>query len=277
MPRIKNGIKRYFLIFNILIAANIFVFSTCYGQEEGDFVPVRLAKKAALHYAQEVFGQLKFWQIRTCYNVDDDPSAYVVTFYSGSGQRPNLNDVIRKTAAERTKRIELEEQLAQENQTTPAQRAVIAGKISKAWTRMRQEQDFVTVITSATSGRPPIMQMYRGLPPHIVGLEDAREVARKQLKSQNIRLKKLIHYGLFDFTFEFEEVVESELSAVPPVSKGRKTLRRKKVTAEKKSILVDPLRFKKTTRKGLKRKKRLKFKRKKTQKKWDFIKDLPSE
>jgi hypothetical protein len=195
----KYGKSIIFIVFFQMFFLMVFQLQ---GVAADKIVPVELSRKAALHYAGEIFGQVRYFDHTTYFNLDDEPIVYVFTLYKKSGPLPDIAEIKSNVYAYRVKRLEIEKSI---NDWPLSERTDKRAEIKNYWTKMRHEEDFVTVIASTTYDQVPIIEMYAGLPPHIVASEDAKEIARTVLDKTSIRLEKLRYVAPLRFEFEYAD------------------------------------------------------------------------
>lgn len=190
------------IIFIIFFQVFFLMFFQLQGFAAGEIVPVELSRKAALHYAGEIFGQVRYFDHTTYFDLDDEPIVYVFTLYRKSGALPAIDEIKSNVNAYRAKRLEIEKSI---NDLQLTEKDEKRAEIKEFWKRMRHEEDFVTVTASATYRQVPVIQMYAGLPPHIVAFEDAKETAASVLDETSIRLERLRYPVPLRFEFEFSD------------------------------------------------------------------------
>ncbi|KPJ87457.1 MAG: hypothetical protein AMS17_08470 [Spirochaetes bacterium DG_61] len=187
----------------LLMLVMIFViFSLPESHAQNDLVPIELSLKASIYYAEEIFGEVRFLDVVTYYDMDDKAAIYVFTLYRKPGEIPKLAEIKKELRLIREEKIQLD------RDNTPGHAPQVAEKDFKTetyWKIMRQEEAFVTVVASATYDQVPVIQMYAGLPLHMVALQDAETVALEELNVGNVRLEKLLYLEPLRFVFKFTD------------------------------------------------------------------------
>ncbi|RPI71281.1 MAG: hypothetical protein EHM45_23795 [Desulfobacteraceae bacterium] len=186
----------------VLLLLFVFMFFQAKGVAAGDRVPVELAQKAALLSANDIFGPVSCVDHAIYYNLADEPAVYVFTFSRKPGPLPGIDTIKSKVNAARTKRLALEKDI--DTLSLPEKTAKIM-EIQNYWQEMRQEENFVTVTASATYTQVPVIEIYAGLPPHVVALEDAKALATTVLDKTSLHLAKLRYPASLRFEFEFSD------------------------------------------------------------------------
>lgn len=109
-------------------------------------------------------------------------ACFFIVYRPGAAER-SVQELIAQAAAARLKRVEMEKQLADAGASaaSPERTADLRAGIKAAWSQMRGDDQYATVVVGANDGREPFIASFAGLPPQIVLREDAIEMCRKQL------------------------------------------------------------------------------------------------
>lgn len=219
-------------------------------------VSEELASRVAHYYATLKGGFIEWDQVQisspvTYYDLNNVPAVYVFTIYKGDGLFPTEEAILNNVSTNREKRLKAEELLREAKEASNIALTEDAKtKISEAWRLMRDEQEFGTLIIGANEEHSPAIAKYNGLPPHLVGLYDAVEIAKEKLQLDNVEVSKYLWPGIFEACFE--------------ISSGTKT------------IFVNMYSFKVYTEKEFipREAEKSEEKKEKIKSKWKVIKDL---
>jgi len=199
-------IQKKTLLFIILI-----VFLTAVASLAGDYIgkrstpsSIELVRKVAVAAAERKWGTSRIvsWEI---YNTPTAYSgAYVFVFYKGNQALPDISKIKKKVVQARIVRLRAEGltkkgvNLKDQNKLQDARILIADG-----WKKMRQEEEFGTVIVQDVSGPRSVIMIYNGLPFHIVAMEDAKEIAKSELATEQVTLSRLVYVPPLSFWFEF--------------------------------------------------------------------------
>lgn len=204
--RYSNLIRiiRFMSLFLIICLVIVSLRPLFHYAQDSQEIPVELVKKVAEYQAHEKWGEVQVGPTETYYGLDGIPMVYVFTIYKGKDSIPTNGIILGSVHDARKVRITAEEHLkkiATVSDWSEIKKA--RQELEDAWKNIRQTEKFGTLIISANSDHPPVITIYDGLAPHFSSLEDAKEVAIKELNVSDINIHKLLYLGNMVFVFQF--------------------------------------------------------------------------
>jgi len=195
-----------------------FLFSSSAVKAKEGQVSVELAKRAAISFAEDIFGKRVPGPWEIYYGLDNKPAVYVFPLSLKAATFPDEQQVLDEVAEGR-RMFERAKHSQDENLIKVGKRMMVG------------EDEYGMIMVSARYEMSPIIEYYKGLPLHYTAREKAKEVAEKELGKKEIGLERVIFYTPFDIWFEFassEEVVyvspftfqafrKEEIFSVPPL------------------------------------------------------------
>lgn len=168
-------------------------------------LPYKKAQKAALSYAEQLWGKVQVGEGIVFVDPADYPTIYMFTIYCGKDVFPDEDAILNQVADARAYRLQGEALLKQGEEIRD--HALIEKgyqMVEEGWKRMLDEDNFGTMFVSALHLEHPGVEMYRGLPLNYVALDDAKQIAESELAAKSSVLRRYIFWGLFDYGAEFE-------------------------------------------------------------------------
>jgi hypothetical protein len=167
----------------------------------GETVPLELAKRAAITFAQVLSTQGQLGPVYTYYGVDEKPSVYVFVFSLKEASFPVETEILKKVASGW--------EVYQQSQGISNLEGIKLGK-----KMITQEGDFLTIVVSARSELGPVVEYFYGLPLHYSAKEKALKIAVNKMGKEKTVLSRVIFCSPFDIWFEF--LSENERTYVSP-------------------------------------------------------------
>ena len=193
------------------------LFCSAVKAKEGQ-VPTKLATRAAIFFAEDVFEKAVLGPSEIYYGLDNKPAVYVFALNLKGEPFPNEHEILNKVAEGRGM-FERAKESHDENLIKAGKRMIVG------------EDEYGMIMVSARYEMTPIIEHYKGLPLYYTAREKAREVAEKELGTKEVKLNRYVFYTPFDIWFEFissEQVVyvspftfqpfrKEEIFSVPPL------------------------------------------------------------
>lgn len=184
--------RKILLFCAVLLSSAILslIFSASIIRAKESQVPVELAKRAAISFAEDVFEKTVVGPSEIYYGLDNKPAVYVFPLSLKATTFPDEQQILNEVA-EGEKTFDRGKELRDEN-------LIKAGK-----QKMVGEGKYGMIMVSARYEMGPIIEYYKALPLHYTAREKAKEMAEKELGTKDIELKRYIFYSPFDIWFEF--------------------------------------------------------------------------
>ena len=74
--------------------------------------------------------------------------------------------------------------------------------MKKKYTELLHKDEFFTACAGANENNPAVVKIYEGLPPHILNMDEALNIARNKNRSINT-FRRVIYFSPFSIGFEF--------------------------------------------------------------------------
>ena len=148
------------------------------GNAAVQLVPPELARTVAAKYAASRWKGCQVGEGLLAYAPDGRPEAYFFVV-SKNGVPPTSPDELKqRVSALRERRLEAE---GPRSQDRVAPTDTTSAEVRVLWKQMRAADEYGTVVVGANNGREPFIASFAGLPPQIVLLEDALQMAAAKL------------------------------------------------------------------------------------------------
>ena len=204
----------------LLLLCVVWIFKSI-GQDS-TFVSIDLAKTAALHHANAIYGNTSFYSVIPFYDLDGQIKIFCNILLKEGKQSPTEEQVLRAVNQNYAKVKELKKEILE------VQKLYISGKSKSEKIREIQEEiekvkdiqsfkdDFITVLTAATMDQVPVILSHEGLPLQIVQRPEIEE----RLKTESAdgyfpgeiyyQSMFLIYYGLNSFPQQGSGIFKKE-------------------------------------------------------------------
>lgn len=170
-----------------------------------DIVSEELAKKAALYYAGELYGEVHVFAVEKYYDLVDKPILYSVVLFRGKGALPSIQS-IKDRIWEQTasiERLKTEYEEIENRKISGKKKAILQAnkwqEIQEAGRIMSGQDEFVTAYVSASEEKIPVPRLSDGLPDTWLMLPNIKSVLQKQGESFSGRIQRVYCRGLYHF------------------------------------------------------------------------------
>lgn len=232
----------------------------------GEDIDLKLAKKAAIHFATEAYGNVRFLEATPYPDLGGKEEVYSILLYRGEGSVPERKEIAKEVKKRTNIRKNLEAQL---KKVKGRAKARMRAKIAEIWKSISRPNEFVTLLCGAHTGHVPVITMTEGLPIEYVLLEEIENQMKHIYGNSQVKFVNPVYRGPFHISFEFQ--VSGEVVLVDPQT-GSETdkalaLYDHALATKRRAAEMGPERAIRAQERIQKRKELMK-------KKWDFVRGL---
>lgn len=232
----------------------------------GEDVSLELAKKAAIHFATEAYGEVRFWGATEYAEPMGRTEAYSILLYRGEGPLPKRGEIYSGIRKQTNIRKKLEAQL---KKLKGRAKARFRAKIKESWKRISRPTEFVTVLCGAHTGHVPVITMTEGLPIEYVLLEEIENQMKHIYHANQVNYVRPVYIGPFHIKFEFRILGEEVL--VDPRNGSEID---KELVLEDLSLAAVARQAEMEPDKVIEREEKIQERKNLMKKKWDFVRGL---
>jgi hypothetical protein len=238
-----------------------------------------LAKKAALYYAEQLYGEVHVFTVEKYYDLANQPLLYSVVLFRGQGALPSIQSIKDRIweQAALIEKLKNEYEEIESKNISGKKKAMLQAKkwqeIQDAGRIMSGQDEFVTAYVSASEEKIPVPRLSDGLPDTWLMLPNMKSALQKKGESFSGEIQRVYCRGLYHFLMVQEgdrSALLAEGHEVSAFDLKKKCIVKVVLKSAKQSRDVDS-----ETAKQFDENLNKEQHQKLVKQRWDFIKDLP--
>jgi len=167
-------------------------------------VDVELAKTAAYYYAQQFYGDVRFYSVELAFDFSGNPAVYAFIFYLSNTAPPSLDEIKNNIMLKHQNIKKLRKNISDINQLPisgkdkslridEVKQQILIGEKELSYSDL-----FVTVYSGATEAHVPVIRCHKGLPNYLTKLPNILENIEGNREISQLRMGNLVYAGIFD-------------------------------------------------------------------------------